>query len=70
MYLLRNVYVSEDYLTPKLTLNGQVAYRDARLEQREAAEKHLSLELSMFAKRSLGKDLSFTFTYDPPEANE
>jgi hypothetical protein len=40
------------------------------LEQREAAEKHLSLELSMFAKRSLGKDLSFTFTYDPPEANE
>jgi hypothetical protein len=70
MYILRNVYVSEDYVTRRYTLDGQVAYRDTRMEQREAAEKHLAPELSIFAKRSLGMDLAFTFTYDPPEANE
>jgi hypothetical protein len=70
MYILRNVYVSEDYVTRRLMLDGHVAYRDARFEQRELAERHLAPELSMFAKRSLGKNLAFTFTYDPPEADE
>lgn len=61
MYILRNVYISEDHLNRTNDLPGEVVYNDMRNQQRDAAEKQLASELSDFAKRALGKNLAFAF---------
>lgn len=61
MYIFRNVYISEDYVSRDTSLQAQLVYRDARAEQRVFAEKQLAHELSVFAKEKLGKDLAFSF---------
>lgn len=61
VYLLRNVYISEDYAGRDSSLKDVLMHQDVRGEQRVAAEKQIARELSAFAKRALGKDLGFSF---------
>lgn len=61
VYLLRNVYISEDYASRDSSLKDLLMHKDERGEQRLAAEKQIARELSAFAKRALGKDLGFSF---------
>jgi hypothetical protein len=61
VYLLRNVYISEDYASRDSTLKDLLMHKDLRSEQRVEAEKQIARELSAFAKRALGKDLGFSF---------
>jgi hypothetical protein len=61
VYLLRNVYISEDYASRDSSLKDLLMHKDVRGEQRLAAEKQIARELSAFAKRALGKDLGFSF---------
>lgn len=61
VYLLRNVYISEDYASRDSTLKDLLMHKDLRGEQRVEAEKQIVRELSAFAKRALGKSLVFSF---------
>jgi hypothetical protein len=60
-YLLRNVYISEDYVSRDTTLPETLNFKDTREKQRLEAENHVAHELSAFAKRAMGKNISFTF---------